>query len=130
MEKRGFILDMEVISTVEKDREYVQGCRTEYAYLILLGVLRTPQAPASEWYESAKSNAVAYDFNTTDDIPADGQPVKIFEIFMSEGYSIYLVLKAVEASQHRRKRAYRCVGICNIPSDQFKRTLREEIIII
>jgi hypothetical protein len=73
---RGQVLDMGVASTVNKDRKYVQNCRTEYSYLVFPHVLDELDPLDPEWYESALEKAVQYDFDATDDIPGDYGLVK------------------------------------------------------
>ena len=130
MQIQGLALNMKVISTVDKDRKFVQGCRTEYAYLVFPGVLPTFQAPATDWYESVRADAVQYDFDAVDDIPPDGQSVKVFEMFKGNGSSVSLVLGDTESGKNCTGRTYRRIGICIIPYQHFGTASEEDIILV
>ena len=127
---RGLVLDMEVLSTVNKDRKYVQGCRTEYAYLVFPGVLPEAQRPASSWYESVRADAVQYEFDTIDAIPQDGRSVKVFEMFQGVGSSVCLVLRGTGSGRGRTGRTYCRIGICTMPYQSFNTASEEDLVFV
>ena len=128
MQIRGLVVDMEVLSTVNKDRKYAQGCRTEYAYLVFPGVLPESQAPVSNWYESVRADAVQYEFDAIDDIPEDGRAVKVFEMFQGIGSSVCLVLRDTGTGRGCTGRTYCRIGICTtMPYRSFSTASEEDI---
>lgn len=126
IEIRGIVLNMEVISTVGKDRKFVNTCRTEYSYLVFPST-QSADAAGDIWFEAARAKGFQYVWDAIDDIPADGQPVKVLELFRGKQHSVAIVLQAREAPHVDKKLAYRRIGICTkLDYHPFGRTTNED----
>ena len=105
---------MVVMSTVNKDRKYTSGHRTEYAYLVDPANYEAQGTSVpEERYEAAKPLAIPFDFDAVDDIPADGELVQVLELFKDSQTAIALVLTTqneyyIDGAAHK----FRRVGIC------------------
>jgi hypothetical protein len=125
IEIKGNVLNMEVISTVGKDRKFVNTCRTEYSYLVFPSVERA-DAVDDSWFEGARAEGFNYSWDAIDDIPEDGAPVKVLQLFMGKQNSVSMVLQARDASHVDKKPAYRRIGICTELHHPFCRTRHED----
>lgn len=130
----GRLISMVVLSTIKKDRRHVDGCRTEYAYLldaVASAALKTCDIDSTLY--DAKRSAHSLLFDAVDDIPEDGRVVYLVELFRSARSSVALVLEmqqdgdGSDMNQHFRR-----VGISVLPPTLFDEAIlqREEIIIL
>ena len=124
---QGHILDAGVISTVGKDRKYLQNCRTEYAHIVFPHVFDELDPLDPEWYETAVEKATQYDFDATDDIPGDYGSA---ELFVYKADSICLILKALENNSYGEEQCYRRVGLCKIASYWFTAERQDYITLV
>lgn len=107
----GWLQGMAIMSTVNKDRKYTSGCRTEYAYLFDPPAYRAlEECDLDERFNEAELHAIAFDFDAVDDIPADGQIVQLLELFRKDESSIALVL--VRQDDGDAESVFRRIGIC------------------
>lgn len=122
---RGNVLNIEVILTVGKDRKFVNTYRTEYSYLVFPSTERA-DAAGDSWFKAARAEGFQYAWDAIDDIPANGGPVKVLELFRGKQNSVAIVLQAREASHVDRKPAYRRIRICTELDHPFGRKINED----
>ncbi|CAH0045134.1 unnamed protein product [Clonostachys solani] len=109
----GPVKDMTVLSTVNKDRKYTSGCRTEYAYLFDPTVYESLcLCNLDEQFEQARLLATRFDFDAVDDIPADGKLVTVMELFREAQSSVALVLARSSDNHGNVEGPFHRVGIC------------------
>jgi hypothetical protein len=121
LKMRGWLQDMTIMSTVNKDRKYTSGCRTEYAYLFDPAVYEALQmCDLDERFEKAGLLAFAFNFDAVDDIPADGQLVQVLELFREGQSSVALVLaRHIDYDYGDAEGPFRRIGICLHPTRSF-----------
>ena len=131
---QGTFLDMKVVSTMGKDRKFVNTCRTEFAYLVWpwKQTSRKPDEVDDSWFEATRATSCQYDFDAIDDIPADGAPVTLFELFSSKKDSVALVLQAVATTSELKaeEASYRRIGICTIRARCLLNAAQKEIVLL
>ncbi|EXJ67503.1 uncharacterized protein A1O5_09516 [Cladophialophora psammophila CBS 110553] len=115
----GFCQRFYIYSTIEKDRQYVNGCNRVFVYVcdevLHLDICTAIADGNVKWFDLVAEQGVRFWLDACDDIPMDGTEAIVLQMFQSRKDHIGIVLlqKSSEEGSFRR------IGLVFLDHDRF-----------